>query len=298
MLDSLLRWARGEGLLRGQRSRMDEPFLKLFRNRVAHGAGDHLILMMPVDAARTLSDLAEIINQLWGSATPGGRLYPAPLAREVQVVAWGAGAVTSGPVGDSYSLPDRDGWTYVLVQAVLHDPGLRRFDAQYETTTYPCDLLWGPGTWQDAVAWLKEKQPQPDQVDVVDRLFLVQHHKNRVHLPRSPDVAAGLAEGERGGRWHLVRADSPDDAFRHARHQISDSSSAPGHGPCPQCAADSLGAGTWQEMINLSARSGIRISPGQLPDVKGTSGMAWPRYYEIEKSDSLALPKKSRHEGN
>jgi hypothetical protein len=38
---------------------------------------------MPADAARTISDLAEIINQFWGSATPGGRLYPAPIAWEI-----------------------------------------------------------------------------------------------------------------------------------------------------------------------------------------------------------------------
>jgi hypothetical protein len=50
MLDSLLRWARGEGLLRGQRNRRLEPLLKSFRNHVAHGIGDHLV--MPVDAAR------------------------------------------------------------------------------------------------------------------------------------------------------------------------------------------------------------------------------------------------------
>ena len=70
MLDSLLRWARGEGLLRGQRNRRLEPRLKSFRNYVAHGAGDHLV--MPVNAARTLSDLAEVISQIWGSPTPGG----------------------------------------------------------------------------------------------------------------------------------------------------------------------------------------------------------------------------------
>ena len=91
MLDSLLRWARGEGLLRGQRNRWLEPLLKSFRNYVAHGAGDHLV--MPVDAARTLSDLAEVINQLWGSPTSGGRLYPAPVGREVQVVARGPDAM-------------------------------------------------------------------------------------------------------------------------------------------------------------------------------------------------------------
>ena len=55
MLDSLLRWARGEGLLRGQRNRGLEPLLKSFsRNDVAHGSGNHLV--MPVDSARTISD--------------------------------------------------------------------------------------------------------------------------------------------------------------------------------------------------------------------------------------------------
>ena len=70
MLDSLLRWARGEGLLRGQRNRRLEPILKRFRDHVAHGAGDHLV--MPVDTARTISDAAEIINHLWGSPRRAG----------------------------------------------------------------------------------------------------------------------------------------------------------------------------------------------------------------------------------
>jgi hypothetical protein len=96
MLDSLLRWARGEGLLRGHRNRCQESLLKAFRNRVAHGSGDHLV--MPVDTARDISDAAEIINQLWGSATPGGRLFTVPRQREVQIVAWAPGKVTTGPV--------------------------------------------------------------------------------------------------------------------------------------------------------------------------------------------------------
>jgi hypothetical protein len=51
-------------------------------------------------------------------------------------------------------------------------------DAQYETTTYPCDLLWGPGSWQDAAARLKEEQPAADEVEILDRLFLIQHYEN------------------------------------------------------------------------------------------------------------------------
>lgn len=30
------------------------------------------------------------------------------------------------------------------MRAVLHDGGLRRFDAQHETTTFPAEMLWGP----------------------------------------------------------------------------------------------------------------------------------------------------------
>ena len=37
MLDSLIRWARSEGLLRGQRNRALEPVLRKLRNHVAHG---------------------------------------------------------------------------------------------------------------------------------------------------------------------------------------------------------------------------------------------------------------------
>ena len=52
---------------------------------------------MPVDSARTISDAAEIINHLWGSSTPGGRLYPAPVRSEIQVVAWRTdGSVMNG----------------------------------------------------------------------------------------------------------------------------------------------------------------------------------------------------------
>jgi hypothetical protein len=197
MLDSLLRWARAEGLLRGQRNRQLEPVLKKFRNDVAHGSGHHLV--MPVDSARTISDAAEIINHLWGSPTPGGRLYPAPIRRIIQVVAWAPGrTVMSGPAGRPPD-PQFADWTCALVRAVPHDEGLMRLDALYESTTYPCDFVWGPGAWKDASAWLEQEQPPEDEVDVLDRLFFVQRHNGRLYLPRSPHVVAGLAEEERHG---------------------------------------------------------------------------------------------------
>lgn len=167
MLDSLLRWAREEELLRGQRNRTRDRLLTGMRDYVAHGAGDHLL--MPPDAARAISDVVEIVNQLWGVATPGGRLYPAPIPRGIQLVGWSPSEqVMAGPVGLPYdgqpvgpqaaveelrsAIPRGgtiDDWTWVLVRAVAHDDGLVRFDSLFEVTTYPCELLWGqamPGT--------------------------------------------------------------------------------------------------------------------------------------------------------
>jgi hypothetical protein len=284
MLDSLLRWARGEGLLRGQRNRQFEPLLKSFRNHVAHGTGDHLV--MPVNTARTLSDLAEVINQLWGSSTPGGRLYPAPIAREIQAVAWGPdGSVLTGLTGNFSPRQEHDDWTYILVRAVLHDPGLMHFDAQYETTTYPCELLWGPGSWQDADEWLKEEQPEPDEVEILDRLFLLQHHENRLYLPRSLDIAESLTGDQQEGRWHLVRADFSRDAYAHTRGVVADGSTCQGTGPCGQCAAETLGVGVWQEMIGLATASGITVRrQPAAPDVRVPSLRSWPRYKEIIES--------------
>jgi hypothetical protein len=43
-------------------------------------------LVTPADSARSILDAAEIINHLWGSSTPGGRLYPAPIRREILAV--------------------------------------------------------------------------------------------------------------------------------------------------------------------------------------------------------------------
>jgi len=277
MLGSLFRWARGEGLLRGQRNRWLEPVLMKFRNLVAHGSGDHLV--MPVDAARTISDAAEIINHLWGSATPGGRLYPAPVHRAIQAVAWSpGGSVMSGPASFPPD-PRFSGWTYVVVRAVPRDDGLSRLDGLHETTTYPCDLLWGPGTWEDAAAWLDKEQPEDDEAEVLDRLFLFQRHQGRLHLPRSPDVAAGLAEDERQGTWYLVRADSPADAVGHARAVVAGQCSSD-EGSCERCVAEAVGAGTWQEIMDLAASTGITITPRRPPDTRVPSMRSWPRYFE------------------
>jgi hypothetical protein len=91
MLPDLRAWARQVGLLRGQRNRGIEQAKSNLRNSVAHPSGYHL--NGPVVATRTLSDLAEIINHLRGVPTPGVRLYPAPIQREVIVMAWNAAGI-------------------------------------------------------------------------------------------------------------------------------------------------------------------------------------------------------------
>lgn len=69
----LLKWAREEGLLHGQRNRRTEEVYRRIRNHVAHPTYH---LRMPPDAARTIHDLAEIINRLWGAFDPWGSLVP------------------------------------------------------------------------------------------------------------------------------------------------------------------------------------------------------------------------------
>src|SRR5205807_911593 len=92
-LTDLLSWAREERLLHGQRNRWLENVFVDLRNEVAHPSDDHLV--SPVESARAIRDLAEIINRLWGGLTPGGRLYPSAARREVMAVGWAADARSS-----------------------------------------------------------------------------------------------------------------------------------------------------------------------------------------------------------
>src|SRR5579863_2444215 len=67
MLASLLRWARAEGLLAGQGDRLRDPVRTWFRNFAAHPTWH---LQGPGHAERAITDLASIINRIWG-APPG-----------------------------------------------------------------------------------------------------------------------------------------------------------------------------------------------------------------------------------
>jgi hypothetical protein len=291
MLKTLVKWARAEGLLRGQRNRFRESSWVWLRNFVAHEAGYHLL--MPPDAARSIVELAEIINLLWGTVTPGGRLNPGPVQREIMAVGWNAesGNVLQCRPELLASIPanhDPDQMTYVLVRAWSGDGELMHFDARYEVTNYPTNWLWGPGTREEATAWLESEQPPGDQADVLDRLFVMRHHQARLYVPQQLNVVAGLTEDEQSGFWYLVRADSPNDAFNHLRQLLSGTPTCAPLGQCEQCAVDTIGQGSWKKVLELLAASGTIVTPHPVPDVYVPSWRV--RWNELYADGSWSVP--------
>lgn len=226
---SLLKWARAEGLLAGQGDRMRNGVRKRFRNRVAHPAYH---LEGPDHAARAIADVANIIRQLWGA--PLGTT----VCRYPVLLAWTDTCVSLAPLSPG------ENPTCVIVLADPDDPDLFEYDSRFESTHRPCELLWGPGGQADALQWLADHNPEPDQVETIDRLFLIQYCGDRLSLPRSPAVAGALGPGDRDGTWYLIRADAPSHAFNHQRRLLA---GEPGHaeqGDCNACPAEILGSGS------------------------------------------------------
>jgi hypothetical protein len=275
----LMEWARREALLRGQRNRHLERVLVKHRNLAAHPTGYQLV--SPVNSARAIRDVAEIINHLWGARTPGGRLYPAPIRREIIAIGW---RPRGGPI--MFTLADNlraddvpDDGIYLLVRAVVSDHDLGRFDAQHETTAFPSEYLWGSGSRPEALAWLARQRPVTDKVECLDRWLLIRRHEGGLDLPRRPEVAAGLGEYERRGDWYLVCADFPNDAFTHVRQVGAEGSSCSLSGPCEQCAVETIGTGSWREVMDLLQASGVTVSGIAMPDVRAPT--LWPRSREV-----------------
>jgi hypothetical protein len=245
-LSDLFEWARGEGLLHGQRNRLIEHLLVDMRNDAAHPVSDHLI--GPPDTSRILWDVAQIINRIWGSATPGGRFYPAPFDRYVFVIAWdevGGNGVTWAHAETLLDQADpwpKD-WRYVLVRAGEHEH-LSDYATTFEATSYPVDFLWGPGDRDAAIEWYMATAPCGDVVtDYLDRWFVVRHDAGITGQPLRPATFLGIPKGSRDGTWHLVKADFPGDARIHLMHER-----VPGadpRRPCETCHATPGPSGGW-----------------------------------------------------
>jgi hypothetical protein len=247
-LNPLLVWARHEGLLDGQRNRHVEAVLAKIRNEFAHGG---YRTGMPGDSARGIRDLAEIVNRLWGHSTPGGRLHPAPLTREAVVIGWrdqdAATQYLRFPAEQlSWEGNDEDeDWTYVALLAVPNDESLLDFDSRFELTSYPADLLWGPGSLSAVREWWTSASHEPDAVRHLDRTFLVRVLDGVVQPPRSVAAAAALAPEQRAGTWHVVQADYPMDAWLHVSHAGQASEA----GNRCSCSARSMSSGAWDEVL-------------------------------------------------
>jgi hypothetical protein len=316
-LGGLREWARRMGFLRGQRNRAVEEAIARLRNHVAHPSSYHLTT--PVDAANTISDLAEIINHLWGSPKPGGRLYPAPVRRTIVHLTWNqetsevmSGPAALGPVPaaqehdgaegkrqgtgrEAHGDQGQDSWTHLLVRGVAHDWDLLHFDARYQSGHYPAEWLWGPGCGHDAMAWLTREQPPGDEVDVLDRIFLLRYQEPLLYLPRNPDQAASVTAGEKPGTWHLIKADSPEHAFSHQRQALAGGLGCTRRGPCPRCPVHTIGAGSWPEAMNLLAGRGVQVNRRDVPDVRVPSRTTGaPRCIRILGNGSWEIPAEER----
>jgi len=268
-LDPLLRWAHGVALLDGQRNRRVQ--LSVYaetRNHFAHG-GNLERLGMPPDSARAIHDLAEVINRLWGVRTPGGRIYPAPLAREKWILAWDEGWPSQAGSNFGRFSPERlreepkDKWRCLIVLGPDADQNWHDFDARYEVTPYPVDYLWGPSNAEDALKWLAENEVTQDEVRTNDRIFAIRLDAGRVYLPVRLEILSNVPDRMRQGIWRLIRADFPNDAHFHARHQARDQ-------PCPDdkyggCPVSELAQGSWPDMV----REAHKLSPdlGSVPYV-------------------------------
>ncbi|WDO08520.1 hypothetical protein ME763_24395 [Streptomyces murinus] len=273
MLEDLLRWARREGLLRGQRNRHIERAKRDLRNLTAHGTYH---LLDPFEAYRTLSDLMELINHLWGQPTPGGRLHPAPITRDVVAIRWNntTGSVRAGHAAQlAYEREDNDEFTYILVRAAfcpseLEDPHLMEYDARHATTQFPSQYLWGPGTRAEAVAWFEREAPEPDTCDYLDQIFVIRVHDGRIHLPMYPAIAASLPKEEQPGTWHAVRADGPYEVFAHTRAVAAAEQGHALGGECAQCPVHTIASGDLTQVLQAAQTAGVDITAVQVPDVR------------------------------
>jgi hypothetical protein len=268
-LADLQRWARAEGLVRGQRNRRLESLYRRMRNGIAHPAYQ---LSVPPESAKSIRDLSEIINGLWGHQTVGGHLHPAPLTREILVIGWG--------IEDSHPIhtvmradqlvedsSGSAGWTYLIIRGVTVDD-FWSFDAQLETTRFPSQHLWGPGNRTPAMNWLAKHEPQADSVDYLDRVFAVRAHDGAVSVYRSAVVVA-LTEEDRHGTWYLLRADFPEDAFNHVRHREAGGPCGEGH-VLPECAVEEILTADWKDAATVlleqfGVRSVTTLPHGRVP---------------------------------
>lgn len=242
-LAGLLRWARTERYLYGQRNRLREGATLSLRNDMQHT--EHDLLLMPPDAQRSVHHTFEMICRLWGYDPVPPMTYPGLARRLPCVVGLGPleGEAIWCPLDHPESGakdPDADNRTWYVVLA-FDDEHLGYWrPSGMEFTTTPVRLLWGPGSWNDLrveVAHSASSWPT-DAVEILDRLFYVRVRGDQIDLPRSAEHVRALRDRDRNERWFVVRADGPGDALGHVRDTVA--GSHPRQGPCHKCPAEGI----------------------------------------------------------
>jgi hypothetical protein len=271
MLPNLTAWARRVGYFRGQQNRRQEEVHGDLRNMVAHGSPH---LTKPIEAASELRAAAEIINQLWGEPTTDGKYYPAPKPRHLIAIGWSdAGGIQRLDAHHLATDPSvHQDRKYIIVKAVADDSGLWDFNSLYEMTSYPAEWLWGPGTVDDAVAWMQATDPVVNDQDHLDRVFAIRTDDGYLYAPQRPEIAAAAVDLEQAGEWFVVRADHPSHARVHIRNRLT-TEDCQEDGPCKWCSAELLAHGTYSEVGEVLRRA-VSRPLDQLPPAVSTPGLA------------------------
>jgi hypothetical protein len=258
---SLFDWARHEDLLHGQRFRRMEDALVNIRNRAAHPTT--YTKNAPTDSADSIRLVAEIINRIWGFRSPGGRIWPAPGKQQIILPCWDpeTDTISSNRSDDLHLWENRKNWQFIAVLAFDHDESVWYFDSDYESTALPARYLWGPGGWQEALDWLASAQVEAEEIDYLDRRFVVQVPAGERELPRNVSQFAGLPKDARGGRWLLLKADFPADAAVHGRAIANEADRHARSGVCKACCVEVEADGDWAAVLAATEQLGLEITP-------------------------------------
>ena len=250
-------------LLPGRRSRRIDQSLVRLRNWAAHP--EDYTLDYPPSVARGLNQIAEYINMLWWHPSPHGRTFKTHVHRRPRVVG-------ISPAGDaSVELrPDQVATLaskyrmYAFSVLLAADDEERLTDPTigpnagievvhtigFQGTQFPCERLF-EGGWRALNAAVESGafDGREDEVEWLERLFLVRDSDGGLDRPRAPNDVLALPDPIEG-RWWPVTADGPWDAFAHVRdHQRLELDQ---DGTCPECfVAVGPAIHDWAELISV-----------------------------------------------
>jgi len=273
--NALLRWGFDEGLLPGRKG---TQIARVFRERRNHAGHPTYRREPPSGPAGDLRTVAELVNCLWDDHAEGGQFFQAPASVHRILTAIGKSrdgqSVWFGRADGLPAWPEADRHAEVTIILANFDSDLTGFEPGFERTAYPCQLMWGPGRWEQAVDFVRRSGIEEDDVEVRGRVFLIRVGSGLrapigslglqfgpwvegVESPRSPEAAAVLPESKRSGRWFMIRSDFPNDALEHvvATRHLSQANVVHVIRRAPRCSCgvdELLGGKSWEEALRAA----------------------------------------------